>query len=1841
MTTLEKKEVHMISTYEDLVLEWPYPLIHLDKLTIKHKGNDHARLYFTGMIAEEQAQKYIQRVSHTDEVVVKFGREQGILFSGRIENAELQAVQGVHYVLVEAVSFTANMDIEKRSRSFQDANMTYVELMNQIVGAYPHGDYIDHASNSQAIGHISIQYLETDWAFIKRMASNLHAVVFPDLKGKGPRFWLGTPQSRKSISIDHLPSTLRMDIDTYRLITENDGTDVREIDYTFCEFESTEAYELGTSVQLKGRSYVITAREVCLEGGVLKFQYSAQPEKSIRQRLVRNLDLIGAAFTGKIIDVTQNTVKIHLDIDKKQDKAKAHWFAYSADANGVMYLMPQIGARAQLHFPSAVEEEAIVISSVRVDPVTPEGGQKQTKKMADTTVKSLATNAGKDVTLGVGDITFSAVDGVLDLKMDDGEGVTFLSNSTIMLAADETLDISGMKELSVEAEEWIAISAKEQSHVILAADTQLISTLIDQEGTEKKSQPPKLNEEAIEATSKVDVIFPQKAEVKKEKKGFFSSLLDGVSLALDVAGFIPGIGTIADIANAGISLARGDYMGAAMNLVGAVPIVGDAAKTAYKAKKAAKVAEAANKTAKAADKAVDASKAVKGMKAAYTKVSKTLDTVSAVANKGSKSVKTAADKVIASMDEVLAVSKAVDGMKAMAKTELTKFNHGVLKKFNCTKGLSDKFCKKGFEPVDLITGRMIYEGVDFELPGPIPLSWERAWYSDSSRVGLSGHGMHFIYDLALEIFEEEELIGIVVTDGRAVGFPILPINLPYFNKKERMTLINTGEEYHLFEHDTRLIYAFEQVTTTTYRLKEVKNEQEHHLQFAYNNKGFLSQVTDSVGRILDVTTNGAGRMTEVALRNQNNREVLVRYVYNDVQDLIEIQDALGQSTHITYVNHLMMQKIDRNKNSFFWRYDGPTTGARVIKTWGDGNVLAGELAYFDGYNEITNSLGHTSYYYFNEDNLCTKIVYPDGSKVSYEYNEDFELLQEVDEDGRTTTFSYDEWANPVTITLADGSTLSSQYDTKDRLIQAVNAEGGSRQWIYNEDGTLQATMLEDGTKTEFSYNEHRLIETVTNAQGHMVSLAYDADLNLSQVTLPDGTSSTWTYDRRGNCISTTNPLGATEKFRYDHLNRLVRANLSDGNDVQLQYNAYDDIIFAKDNHTQVAFDYTILGSLTSRKQGGKKVQFTYDTEEQLTAVINERGEAYTFERDTKGHIIKEIGFDDMEKTYERSPAGLVQRIQRPGNRWTAYQHDDLGNVIRSDYYDGTWETFAYDKNGSLRETENEHVTVKLERDPSGQVIKEWQNDQWIASSYDKLGNRSQITSSLGAKIDVMRNELGNILQMTASSSEQGQWTASMQYNELGQEIERILPGDVISKWQYDITGRPTHHRVSSQSRNTRRRVYNWDVNHQLRSMVNELTGVKVTYGYDEFSNLVWANQDSKFDFLYRSVDDVGNLYETKDKSDRVYGAGSRLLATQDAKFSYDEEGNLIEKVEKNGDTWKYEYYGNGMMSKVIRPDLTDVTFKYDSLGRRIEKSFEDKTTHFVWDGNTILHEWLEGSSACETNIQNISSSKTNIDNSLITWIFNEGTFIPSAKITKEGIYSIISDYLGTPSEAYDTDGNKVWSNELDIYGQSKEFNSDKDLIPFRYQGQYEDEETGLYYNRFRYYSPTEGMYTQKDPIGLKGGLVLYGYVQDTNNSIDIFGLSCTKELRKNMNKANRELRKNEGYMKRAWHKYKGSAAHHIVAGDHSNPNAQRARDILERLKIDVNSADNGIYLKHVDPNSIQPGAYHRIIHTNDYFRNVADRLEAAERFGGVKAREAVLAELENIRTDLLFNVKIW
>ena len=83
----------------------------------------------------------------------------------------------------------------------------------------------------------------------------------------------------------------------------------------------------------------------------------------------------------------------------------------------------------------------------------------------------------------------------------------------------------------------------------------------------------------------------------------------------------------------------------------------------------------------------------------------------------------------------------------------------------------------------------------------------------------------------------------------------------------------------------------------------------------------------------------------------------------------------------------------------------------------------------------------------------------------------------------------------------------------------------------------------------------------------------------------------------------------------------------------------------------------------------------------------------------------------------------------------------------------------------------------------------------------------------------------------------------------------------------------------------------------------------------------------------------------------------------------------------------------------------------------------------------------------------------------------------------------------------------MWARELDLYGNA--IAGDSLFIPFLYQGQYYDEEIGLAYNRFRYYSPDSGTYISQDPIGLAGNNPnFYGYTFDCNTEVDVWGLDC-------------------------------------------------------------------------------------------------------------------------------------
>lgn len=207
----------------------------------------------------------------------------------------------------------------------------------------------------------------------------------------------------------------------------------------------------------------------------------------------------------------------------------------------------------------------------------------------------------------------------------------------------------------------------------------------------------------------------------------------------------------------------------------------------------------------------------------------------------------------------------------------------------------------------------------------------------------------------------------------------------------------------------------------------------------------------------------------------------------------------------------------------------------------------------------------------------------------------------------------------------------------------------------------------------------------------------------------------------------------------------------------------------------------------------------------------------------------------------------------------------------------------------------------------------------------------------------------------------------------------------------------------------------------------------------------------------------------------------------------------------------YEWYGNGMLKSVRTPEGATIRFEYDALGRRTLKETHDTCHRYAWDGNVLLHEWSynrrEKPRMEKDELGRIRYDRPEPYTNLITWVYDGGSYTPVAKLTEEDSYSIVQDYLGTPIQALDSKGEVVWDCILDIYGEVFRLRGKRDFIPFRFQGQYEDGETGLYYNRFRYYSPHTGNYISQDPIRLAGNNpTLYGYVNDANAWIDPFGL---------------------------------------------------------------------------------------------------------------------------------------
>ncbi|MBX3271053.1 MAG: RHS domain-containing protein [Sandaracinaceae bacterium] len=352
-----------------------------------------------------------------------------------------------------------------------------------------------------------------------------------------------------------------------------------------------------------------------------------------------------------------------------------------------------------------------------------------------------------------------------------------------------------------------------------------------------------------------------------------------------------------------------------------------------------------------------------------------------------------------------------------------------------------------------------------------------------------------------------------------------------------------------------------------------------------------------------------------------------------------------------------------------------------------------------------------------------------------------------------------------------------------------------------------------------------------------------------------------------------------------------------------------------------------------------------------------------------------------------------------------------------------------------------------------------------------------------------------------------------------------MPGGLRLEWERDVAGRPTARRTTRRDagavgpsplpRELDVLVYQWRGEDQIGALIDPNRGARF-FDHDRRGRLIRERRNGAT--LERAMDPAGNVYRRADRADRRYGPGGVLLEAEapggegTVRYTHDADGNQTERLEPDGTRWRYRYDRHGLLRDVERvppraadagplppPDLR-LSFAYDAFARRVEKTVvalgpdgeeqSRRETRFVWDGHVVAHE-------------------LDSQDGLTTWYWEPDTFTPVAKESAGRYYSIASDHLGTPTEMYDELGELAWRMQLDVFGVPTFEAGGASDCPWRWPGQYEDVETGEYYNRWRWYDSRRGRFTTGDPIGPGGGLNLYGYVPCVLLWTDPHGLART------------------------------------------------------------------------------------------------------------------------------------
>ncbi len=1118
------------------------------------------------------------------------------------------------------------------------------------------------------------------------------------------------------------------------------------------------------------------------------------------------------------------------------------------------------------------------------------------------------------------------------------------------------------------------------------------------------------------------------------------------------------------------------------------------------------------------------------------------------------------------------------------------------------------------EPVNILTGEVSVGQEDFNIPGRIPLQWVRTYTSNNRRKGICGYGWETLADVRLEVDASTGSVSMIHPSIGPLWFDRLPVAVgdtaAELELMDGALLSDHGSEFCVRTKEDR-IYHFPKALSFAnaegareYPIDRISDLCGNGLQFE-RFEGRLYGIAELTGRRIEVTVeNGLIQQLALYVSHSEERRVLIQYEYDRSDDLIAVRDALGNPYRFSYQDHRLTRHTDRNGLSFYYEYVKTGDAWRVAHAWGDGGLYDYRFEYIDAINErrITDSLGHVTLIKLDGNGLPISEIDPLGNMTSYEYDDAGRTTAVIAPDQLRTEYAYDERGNLLTLTRPDGKSVVSAFDACNKAVSIVDPNGAEWKQEWDARGLLIKQTTPLGVESKCEYDTRGQLVAFVNPLQARTALAFDAYGNLARLIDALGQVTAFAYDIFGNVIAKTDALGRITLYVYDAKGRLTQAVLPSGASIACEYDAEDNLIRYRDeNGAETRLEYFGLGEIKRRIQpDGYTVDYHYDTEERLIGVTNQRGETYHLHRDPLGRIIEEVDYWNQSRRYAYTAAGYLTQSIDPLERVIHYQTDKLGRIVKKTLIEANGaaagsETFAYDANGNLTAAQNAATKIERAFDGEGRLVEEKQGDAFvIRNQYDLGGNRVERTVELAGASGTYRSTVRydyDLLDQAVSVRIGESAPIRIERNALGQVTTEQLSPALRRELAYTDDGYLKHQRVTQQSHALYDIAYDYDPAGNLLEKRDSQYGAD-RYTYDPLGRLT-EHLDPQQKLTHYLNDPAGDRLRTRINEPAANSIGDATPWTRDGEYQgsyyrFDRAGNLVERKEPNKNC-AFTWDGNQrLIESATNGQVTN--YQYDPLGRRVAKTTGSNHARFYWDGDALV-------------MDDIASSDPSTARQTRQWIYYPETFEPlamerAASAGQHDVYLYQNDPNGCPTRVLDTAGDVVWAARYFAWGGVQRLHVNLVDNPIRLQGQYEDGETGLHYNRYRYYDPAIGDFASQDPMSLSAGDNVYEYGASTTGWIDPFGLKACNITRK----AKKALGTAPAGML-------NPHMHHIVMEGaftgwtrESRKLVTQARTLLRKHRISLQGTENVVWAQNKG-------------HSVEYARKVLDQLQAADKIG--------------------------